>query len=266
MDIALIEFSENGKKYYFKIPEKISLINGDKVVVETIQGLELGTVYNVKNEEDIEIVNNLKPILRKATKEDTLSHEINLEQSKEIVLKTKTLVEELELDEMFILDANYTLDKERLTIIFKSETRVDFRELVRELNALYQTRIELRQIGSRDVAKLIGGLGPCGLVLCCSTFIGEFDAVTIRMAKNQELSLNPRNISGICGKLLCCLKYEDEVYEELKELMPDVGSKVLTDKGDARVIDINFVGTRVKVKYFDDELASEWLDYRLLKE
>lgn len=266
MDIALIEFAENSKKYYFKIPKKLTLTNGLKVVVETIQGLELGTVYNTKKEEDIEIINNLKPILRIATDKDKSNHQENLLESVDIVSKTKLLVDELKLDEMFILDANYTLDKERLTILFKSETRVDFRELVRELNTLYQTRIELRQIGSRDVAKLIGGLGPCGLVLCCSTFIGEFDAVTIRMAKNQELSLNPRNISGICGKLLCCLKYEDEVYEELKELMPDVGSKVTTDKGNARVIDINFVGTRVKVKYYDEELSSEWLDYRLLKE
>lgn len=266
MNIALIEFAKNSKKYYFRIPTNLKIENNMKVIVDTIQGLELGRVYNIVQEDDQNVIDSLKPIIRVAQTEDLRNYEQNDKEIEEVIIKSKALVKELKLNDMFILDANYTLNRERLTILFKSETRVDFRELVKELNVLYQTRIELRQIGSRDVAKLIGGIGPCGLVLCCSTFIGEFDSVTIKMAKNQDLSLNPRNISGICGKLLCCLKYEDEVYEELKMLMPDVGSKVETDKGLAKVIDINFIKMAIKVKYYNDEILEEWLDYRLLKE
>ena len=161
---------------------------------------------------------------------------------------------------MKILEAEYTLDRMKLTIYFESEVRVDFRELVRRLSGQFKTRIELRQVGARDVAKRIGGIGPCGLVLCCSTFIGDFDPVTIRMAKNQNLTLNPKKISGICGKLLCCLKYEDSIYSEMREIMPDLYDKIDTINGKATVIDLNFVSSKLKVKYQDPELSAEWIN------
>lgn len=265
MNIALIEFTENSKKYYFSIPNNLIVNINDFVVVETVVGLELGKVYNIKDEKDLNIIKNLKPIIRIATDKDKSDYRNNIEDSLDVIFKTKELIKHLDLD-MAVLDANYTLERDRLTISFKSEGRVDFRNLVRELSSIYKTRIELRQVGPRDVAKLIGGLGPCGLVLCCNNFIGEFDAVTIKMAKNQELSLNPRTISGVCGKLLCCLKYEDEVYDEMKELMPDLWQSVNTEKGLGKVIDINFISGKIKVKYKDEDLIPEWIDYRLVKE
>lgn len=264
MEIALIQFKEVGKKYFFKIPQNIELELEDKVVVDTIVGLEIGTVYNVKTETEVDVIKTLKPILRKATEDDLRTFEENEELSKEVNTQTKQIVKELDLN-MIVLDSEYTLNRDKLTVYFKADERVDFRELVRRLNSIYRTRIELRQIGPRDVAKMVGGIGPCGLVLCCQTFIGEFESVTIRMAKNQELSLSPRNISGVCGKLLCCLKYEDEVYEELKLVMPDLREKVETEKGKGQVVDINFVSNKVKVKYFDTDLGQEWIKYQLLK-
>jgi cell fate regulator YaaT (PSP1 superfamily) len=156
------------------------------------------------------------------------------------------------------LGAEYTLDRKRLVIYFESENRVDFRNLVRDLSEVYHTRIELRQIGPRDAAKMIGGIGPCGLILCCATFIGEFDTVSIKMAKNQNIALNPQKISGVCGKLLCCIKYEDETYTELKEIMPDINENVVTENGAGYVIDLNIIGQKVKVRYPEDGKI-EWL-------
>ena len=160
--------------------------------------------------------------------------------------------------EIKVLAAEYTLDRKRLLIYFESESRVDFRNLVKDLSEIYHTRIELRQIGPRDAAKLIGGIGPCGLILCCSTFIGEFDTVSIKMAKNQNIALNPQKISGVCGKLLCCIKYEDDVYTELKKIMPDMNQKVVTEKGEGQVIDLNIIAQKVRVRYPENG-GMEWL-------
>ncbi|MDY0277070.1 MAG: regulatory iron-sulfur-containing complex subunit RicT [Acholeplasma sp.] len=263
MQIALIQFKEAGKKYYFSIGDVETKI-GDIVVVETSVGIETGKVYLIKEESELAITQALKPVLRVATEDDLVKKALNETDEKEVVITTTKLVKELKLD-MKILESEYTLDRQKLTIYFIAEERVDFRELVKRISGIYQTRIELRQIGPRDVAKRVGGIGPCGLVLCCSTFIGDFDPVTIKMAKNQGLALNPKKISGACGKLLCCLKYEDDVYSELRDLMPDVNEKVVTENGDAVVIDINFVARKVKVRYLSDEgLANEWLDYRKL--
>ena len=162
--------------------------------------------------------------------------------------------------EIKVLGAEYTLDRKRLLIYFESDTRVDFRNLVRDLSEIYHTRIELRQIGPRDAAKMIGGIGPCGLILCCTTFIGEFDAVSIKMAKNQNIALNPQKISGVCGKLLCCIKYEDDVYTELKLLLPDINEKVETEKGIGTVVDLNIISQKIRVKYPDGG-GYEWLAF-----
>ena len=262
MQIALVQFEKAGKRYFFELNNNDINVD-DIVVVETVLGLEIGKVVQLKEEKDIKVFKALKPIIRKASVEDLNQMKQNDEDALEALFKTDELINELKLD-MKALKSEFTLDRSRLIIYFKAENRVDFRELVRELSASYHTRIELRQIGPRDVAKMVGGLGPCGRVLCCETFIGEFEPVTITMAKNQELSLNPANISGICGRLLCCLKYEDSVYEEMKELMPDLFEIVHTKKGLGKVIDINFIKSQVKIEYKNEEFSNEWLDYKTL--
>lgn len=262
MQVALIQFRDAGKKYYFSVENNLKLELNDIVVVETAVGIETGKVYSLKEENELEITQALKPILRVANEHDLIKKLENEHLEREVVKKTILLVRELDLG-MKILESEFTLDRAKLTIYFESENRVDFRDLVKKISSIYQTRIELRQIGPRDVAKRVGGIGPCGLVLCCSTFIGEFEPVTIKMAKNQSLALNPKKISGVCGKLLCCLKYEDDVYTELRELMPDINNRVKTEKGKAVVIDINFLTSKIKVRYLDDkELSDEWIDYR----
>ena len=264
MQVALIQFREAGKKYYFSV-NNIDIKIGDIVVVETSVGVETGKVYTIKTEDELEIVNALKPILRVADEFDLAQKKLNEIDEEEVVVTTKQFVKQLDLD-MNILEAEYTLDRAKLTIYFEAEERVDFRELVKMISGKYQTRIELRQIGPRDVAKRIGGIGPCGLILCCSTFIGDFDPVTIKMAKNQNLALNPKKISGVCGKLFCCLKYEDDVYTELRNLLPDINTYVKTEKGRAKIIDVNLLGQKVKVNYLDDEeLTPEWLHYSLVE-
>lgn len=256
MQVALIQFKEAGKKYYFSY-DPFVLDGGEFVVVETARGIEIGKVYMLKEVEENELTTELKPIIRLATKEDL---ELSLENEvlePEIVNTTKKLVIQNEL-EMKVLGAEYTLDRKRLLIYFEAESRIDFRNLVKDLSEIYHTRIELRQIGPRDAAKMIGGIGPCGLILCCSTFIGEFDTVSIKMAKNQNISLNPQKISGVCGKLLCCIKYEDDVYTKLKETLPDLNEIVKTDNGNARVIDVNILSQKVKVKLIEEDTI-EWL-------
>ncbi|NLK12457.1 MAG: stage 0 sporulation family protein [Candidatus Phytoplasma sp.] len=257
MEVALIQFNTAGKKYYFST-NHLDLNAEDHVVVETIRGMEIGKVSSLKEIENQDITQEIKPILRKATQQDINDYQENLQLAKYVFEYTKELVIQMGL-EMKIVEASYTLDRKKLLISFEAEERIDFRELVRSLSQQYQTRIELRQIGPRDAAKIIGGIGPCGLMLCCSTFIGEFDTISIKMAKNQNLSLNPQKISGVCGKLLCCIKYEDDVYSELKEKMPDVSQIIQTQEGKAKVVNINILGQKVQVKYLEDE-RYEWLE------
>ena len=256
MKVALVQFKEAGKKYYFSY-EGLTIEPKDFVVVETSRGVEIGKVYLFKDIDETDLTAELKPIMRKATDEDIKEDQYNQTLEPAIVDKTKQLAIQNDL-EIKVLGAEYTLDRKRLLIYFESENRVDFRNLVKDLSEIYHTRIELRQIGPRDAAKMIGGIGPCGLILCCTTFIGEFDTVSIKMAKNQNIALNPQKISGVCGKLLCCIKYEDEVYTELKTLIPDVNQKVQTEKGLASVVDLNVIGQKVKVKYIEGG-GFEWL-------
>lgn len=258
MQIALIQFQEVGKKYYFSVSEDIKLNVGDLVVVETTIGLETGKVYSIKEENEVEVLKALKPILRIANTKDLEEKAFNNIEELKISKQASTFAKELKLN-MKVLESEYTLDRSKLTIYFEAEERIDFRELVKKISSTYQTRIELRQVGPRDVAKKIGGIGPCGLVLCCSTFIGDFDPVTIKMAKNQNLTLNPKKISGICGKLLCCLKYEDDVYTEMRNIMPDLYEKINTEDGKATVIDLNYISQKIKVKYQDLELSPNWI-------
>lgn len=263
MQIALVHFNKSNRRYYFSNKNNIELKIDDIVLVETVVGLELGIVTQLKEENDQEILKALNPVINKASNEDLITFEENEALEEDIVSQTASLILKHKLD-MEALMAEYTLDRERLVIYFKAQGRIDFRELVKELSRVYQTRIELRQIGPRDIAKMIGGLGPCGRVLCCASFIGDFEPVTINMAKNQELSLNPDNISGVCGRLLCCLKYEDSVYEEMREIMPDLNEVVRTNKGKGKVVDLNFLKSQIKINYFNHDINSEWIDYKTI--
>ena len=233
--VISVKFKEVGKKYFFEAPE-IEIHDKDKIVVETVRGFELATVVGEKKEiDESELFASLKPIVRMATKEDIEAYNQNKELEKEAQEKVEACVKESDL-EMKILGCEYTLDRTKLMIYFTAEGRVDFRELVKVLASIFRVRIELRQVGTRDGAKFIGGIGPCGLILCCNTFLGEFDAVSIKMAKNQNLSLNPSSISGLCDKILCCIKYENDYYTDAREVMPIEGTYVNTPEGKGRVL------------------------------
>jgi cell fate regulator YaaT (PSP1 superfamily) len=254
MHVALVRFKEAGKKYYFSL-EGLELSEHDSVVVETARGVEVGTVHAFKDIEETDLSQQLKPIIRKATEEDIEQESFNRSLEPSVVEKTKTLARRHKLA-MKILSAEYTLDRKRLMIYFEADGRVDFRSLVKDLSDIYHTRIELRQIGPRDAAKIIGGIGPCGLILCCNTFIGEFEPVSIKMAKNQNISLNPQKISGVCGKLLCCIRYEDSIYNDLQKTLPDVGETVQTEKGRGRVVELNIIAQKVRVRFSEDNSLS----------
>ncbi len=241
-----VRFKNAGKKYYFD-PNEFTYELGDKVVVETIRGLELGEIMETtKTVDDEELTAQLKPIIRHATQDDLAHEEDNQQEIPNIIKLCKNYVEKHKL-EMKLLDAEYTLDKSKLIIYFNAEGRIDFRDLVKDLANEFRVRIELRQVGARDGAKFLGGIGPCGYLLCCNTFLGEFETVSIKMAKNQNLSLNPSNISGLCGKLLCCIRYEDDTYSEKREGMPKMMSRVKTKKGYGQVVSVNLLERTVKV-------------------
>lgn len=246
-----ITFNSSNRSYYFG--SNISDLKiDDKVVVETIRGTELGIV----SFEPVAIdsyKNNLplKPILRKATDVDVKLYENNLKDAKFAMEICKNEVASLKLD-MNLISCEYTLDKAKVIFSYVADERVDFRELLKVLASKLHTRIELRQIGPRDKAKVVGGLGMCGLPLCCSTFLNEFDGISINRAKNQMLAINIPKLSGHCGKLLCCLKFEDDTYTELKALFPDIGAKVFIDKIQYTVTAINVISKTVRVENEDD--------------
>lgn len=211
-----VRFKEAGKVYYFE-PGNLEIKEGDQVIVETARGLEFGlVVLDVKKVNEDEIVQPLKKVLRLATSEDLEQLVINKEKASEAFDICLEKVKEHQLP-MKLIDVETTFDNSKIIFYFTAEGRVDFRELVKDLAAIFRTRIELRQIGVRDEAKILGGIGNCGRVLCCHSFLGEFAPVSIKMAKEQNLSLNPAKISGICGRLMCCLKYENDVYQECKK-------------------------------------------------
>jgi cell fate regulator YaaT (PSP1 superfamily) len=246
-----IRFKKAGKIYYFD-PKHFDVSKDTKVVVETVRGIELGWVVKERMVlEDDNISKSLKPIVRLATDRDIEGHKHNIEEAAKHIPIIKEIVKDNQLD-MKVVGCDYTLDHSKLIVYFISEGRIDFRELVKDLASEFRTRIELRQIGARDGAKLLGGLGPCGYALCCSTFLGDFDIVSIKMAKNQNLSLNPANISGACGKLLCCIRYENDAYTELKQTLPKVGSMVITkDYGKQKVISNNVLEQEIKINTED---------------
>lgn len=230
IEVAGIRFKKVGKIYYFS-PGNLKLKQGDHVIVETSRGIEYGTVViPLKKVTDDEIVPPLKKILRIATPDDDKQIEINKEKEKEAMKLCQEKIRKHNL-EMKLIDVEYTFDHNKVLFYFSADGRIDFRELVRDLAGVFKTRIELRQIGVRDEAKMMGGLGICGRQLCCSLFLSDFDPVSIKMAKEQNLSLNPTKISGTCGRLMCCLKNEQAAYEDIIKTIPPVGSIVETADG-----------------------------------
>lgn len=252
MKVTKVQFKPLGKRYFFGI-SNLDLKDNTPVVVNTIRGIEMGYCVGDPFELDSnEEIPELKDVVRIATEEDLKNYKRNKELEPDVVLRTKEFSKKENL-EMKVLEAEYTLDQAKLIIYFESEGRVDFRELVKDLAEIYHTRIELRQVGSRDGAKVFGGIGPCGLIVCCQTFITQFDNVSVKMAKNQNLSLNPVKISGNCGKLLCCINYENELYTELRKDAPDIGDIVITPEGEAKVLTCDVLNKNLKVKYIGED-------------
>ena len=242
-----IKFTDKGRIYYFR-KNDIDVALDQKVVVETERGLQIGTVVRESKEiEESSLVTPLKDVIRVASKYDLKQLKSNENESKKALEIAKDLVEELGL-KMKFLDASYTLDRTQLLFNFVSDERVDFRELAKRLAAIYKTRIELRQIGIRDKARDVGGIGPCGRFLCCNTFLTDLNSVTINMAKNQNLALNPTKINGVCGRLLCCLGYEDSVYTDLKKGLPDVGDNYEYNKKTYKVIDVDVFKRKIVIE------------------
>lgn len=247
-----VKFKSAGKVYYFD-PGDLKVDIGTNVVVETARGMEFGTV-NMKEKEvhPSEIVSPLKKIIRIATEKDCKKYEENLRKKERALKLCQEKVNKHKL-EMKLIDVEYTFDNSKIIFYFTADGRVDFRELVKDLASVFKMRIELRQIGVRDEAKMMGGIGTCGRSLCCHSWLSDFDPVSIKMAKVQNLSLNPAKISGICGRLMCCLKYENEVYVELKKGMPDVGERIRTPDGMAVVVDTNILENRIKTRLVLEE-------------
>ena len=242
-----VRFKNKGKVYYFD-PGEHKLEKGSRVVVETTRGLECGEVMIGNTEvDDSTVVSPLKPVVRPATKEDLKRSRDNEEKEKRAfgICQEKIAAHKLE---MKLVDVEYAFDKSKILFYFTADGRVDFRELVKDLASVFRTRIELRQIGVRDEAKMLGGLGICGRPFCCSQFLGDFQPVSIKMAKEQGLSLNPTKISGSCGRLMCCLKYEQEAYESLLRITPKNGAVVTTKEGKGVVTDVSLLTGVVKVR------------------
>ncbi|NLL63203.1 MAG: stage 0 sporulation family protein [Ruminococcaceae bacterium] len=250
-EVVGIRFKEVGKIYSFD-PKEIKFEIGQQVIVETAFGVECGTVATAnKMVEEDTIVAPLKPIMRIATDEDLEQIAENTEKEKEAFKICEEKIKKHEL-EMKLVDVEYTFDRSKILFYFTADGRVDFRELVKDLASVFKTRIELRQIGVRDEAKMLGGLGICGRPFCCHSYMGEFQPVSIKMAKEQGLSLNPTKISGTCGRLMCCLNYEQESYEHLMKITPKVGALVETKDGKGCVVESNLITGVIKVQFDKD--------------
>jgi cell fate regulator YaaT (PSP1 superfamily) len=246
-NVVGIRFKEAGKTYYFE-PNSEDLQMGIQVVVETARGQEIGNVViPVRDVPEKNLVLPLKKVVRVATDHDRRKVEENRQKEAVAFSRCQQKIAEHGLD-MKLVGVEYTFDRNKIIFFFTSEERVDFRELVKDLASIFKTRIELRQIGVRDEAKIKGGIGPCGRAFCCSTFLEEFEPVSIRMAKGQNLSLNPTKISGVCGRLMCCLRFEASAYEDLQEDMPKQGELVVTPDGEGEVKEINKKKKVVTVK------------------
>ena len=258
-----VRFRTAGKIYFFS-PGQLDIKAGDHVIVETARGVEFGSVVSGPKEvEDEKIMQPLKPVIRVATKEDFRKEEKNREKEKEAFEICLEKIRKHGL-EMKLIDAEYTFDNNKVLFYFTADGRIDFRELVKDLASVFRTRIELRQIGVRDETKIRGGIGICGRPLCCHTYLTEFAPVSIKMAKEQNLSLNPTKISGVCGRLMCCLTNEEETYEELNSRLPSIGDSVTTpEKLKGEVHSVNVLRQLVKVVVTLDNDEKEIREYKV---
>lgn len=268
-EVVGIRFKEVGKIYYFD-PIGIKVNKGDRVIVETVRGVECGEVATENRQiDDEEIVKPLKPIIRVATDEDLKVLENNKAKEADAFKICEKKIANHNLD-MKLIDVEYTFDSSKIIFYFTADQRIDFRELVKDLASVFRVRIELRQIGIRDEAKMKGGLGICGKPFCCNSFMGDFQPVSIKMAKDQGLSLNPVKISGTCGRLMCCLKYEQESYEHLLRVTPKVGAVVETPEGRGSVVDVDMLRGNLKIKLDSKPVATpveyNRHDVRLIKD
>ncbi len=250
LDVIGVTFKESGQVYYF-LPNKLNLKEKMQVIVETEHGLQYAAVVktHIKLNES-QIKSPLKSVLRIADKEDKKTYDKNIKDASLALSMARKIAEKLNMN-IYLIDAMYTFDRDKLLFRFLSDSRVDFRNLAKELANKYKTRIELRQIGARDKAKEIGGCGQCGRKLCCSSFLNNMDSVSVNMAKNQNVALNPNKINGLCGRLLCCLTYEDENYRICKKNLPSVGQTIKTKKGDGKVIYVDILKQKYKVDVQD---------------
>lgn len=261
-----VRFKSAGKIYYFD-PDSLDIKKGDKVIVETARGLEFGDVVIGQREVPEEsIVAPLKKVIRIATEADLDKNTDNKNKQESALAICLEKVEKHELP-MKLIDVEYTFDNSKIIFYFVADGRIDFRELVKDLAAIFRTRIELRQIGVRDESKVIGGLGPCGRTMCCASFLGDFEPVSIKMAKEQNLSLNPTKISGVCGRLMCCLNYEQETYVDIRKRLPKPTSIVSTPDGIGEVVENNVLKEtlKVKVKVEKDEFDVREYDLKDVK-
>ncbi|WP_407272222.1 stage 0 sporulation family protein [Radiobacillus sp. PE A8.2] len=265
IEVIGVRFKKAGKIYYFD-PTDHQISNEDYVIVETVRGIEFGKVVIANKKVDEEdVVLPLKKVIRIASEKDKLSVAENHENAEEAYQLCQQKIVEHSLD-MNLVEVEYTFDRNKVIFYFTADGRVDFRELVKDLAAIFKTRIELRQIGVRDEAKLLGGIGPCGRMLCCSTFLGDFEPVSIKMAKDQNLSLNPAKISGLCGRLMCCLKYENDDYESAKKQLPDLGQKINTPYGHGKVVGLNILERIIQIEIPEKERVVEYTLDELINE
>ena len=264
-DVVGVRFKKAGKIYYFD-PGDFEIPKDEFVIVETARGVEFGRVVIARKQvEEHDVVLPLKKVLRIADSKDRLIVEENKKAASEAYEVCNQKVEEHELD-MKLIDVEYTFDRNKVIFYFTADGRVDFRELVKDLASIFRTRIELRQIGVRDEAKMLGGIGPCGRMLCCSTYLGDFEPVSIKMAKDQNLSLNPTKISGLCGRLMCCLKYENDEYESAKEQLPDLGDMITTPNGTGKVVGLNILERLLQVELVEQGRVLEFTLAEILNE
>lgn len=265
IEVIGVRFKKAGKIYYFD-PGEYKVTNHDYVIVETVRGVEFGKVVLVNKKVDEEdVVLPLKKVIRIATEKDKVEVLENKEIAEEAQKICNEKIKEHQLD-MNLVDVEYTFDRNKVIFYFTADGRVDFRNLVKDLAAIFKTRIELRQIGVRDEAKLLGGIGPCGRMLCCSTFLGDFEPVSIKMAKDQNLSLNPSKISGLCGRLMCCLKYENDNYETAKRELPDLGEAITTSYGSGKVVGLNILERIIQIEIPELERVVEYTLDELMEE
>lgn len=258
-DVVAVNFSNSKRIYYFS-NNKLDIKKGEYLIVETERGLQFATaVRDVEKKEKSKLVIPLKNVIRKATDKDIEKHKSNIVLAEKALRSAKNYADKYKLNMKFI-DSSITFDRNQLLFNFISDDRVDFRELAKKLASIYKTRIELRQIGVRDKAKEIGGIGPCGRFLCCNVFLNDFSSVSINMAKNQYISLNPTKINGICGRLLCCLNYEDEQYTELKKKYPPIGTIINRGNIKGKVVSHNLFKNTYNVESTDKVITEVKLD------